>query len=293
MSRILHTFIVIASVFLAVSDARLAAQEAAAAPPADTGPDEFQVAAAQPDGSQAGSSRRRRGRATTYKVIEVKDGGVVTGTVQYMGVVPKPRKIHVVKDHETCKQHPVEVPLMRVDAEHRVGEAVVYLADISAGKDWPKSDAKSTIDQKTCEFHPHVQVVRAKSPVEIVNSDPVAHNINASQRIFTLFNILQPQQGMKATQQFERPGLVNLKCNVHDWMQAYVHVAVHPYIVVTGDDGSFRLEGVPPGKYQLGVWQEYLGEQIFDVEVKPGETTQMDVVLKPKAGEEGTAEKTR
>lgn len=236
---------------------------------------------------QGSPSRRQRSRSTSYKISEVKAGGSIAGTIQYKGLIPPPRKIQLVKDHETCKQHPEEVPLIATDKDGRVAEAVVFLANISEGKGWTESDAKPVIDQKTCEFHPHVQVVRARQPVEIVNSDPVAHNINASQRIFTLFNILQPQQGMKATQQFDKPGVVNLRCNVHDWMQAYVHVAVHPYFAVTAADGAFKLEDVPAGKYELAVWQEYLGEQLFEVEVKPGETTEMKVVLKPKPGEEG------
>lgn len=232
------------------------------------------------------SSSRRSRRPTSYKVIEVKNGGTLSGTVTYKGKLPAPRKIQIVKDHASCDQHPTEVPLMNVDSAGHVAQAVVFLADIKEGKDFSESEAPAKINQETCEFHPHIQVVRAKSDVEIVNSDPVAHNINASQRIYTLFNILQPQQGMKATQKFTKPGVVNLRCNVHDWMQGYVHVALHPYYQLTGADGAFKIENVPPGKYELAVWQEYLDEQTFPVEVKAGETSDVQITLKPKAGEE-------
>lgn len=235
------------------------------------------------DGAATASSRRSRRRPTSYKVVEVKNGGTISGVVKYQGEIPPPKKPQIVKDHETCGHHPSEVPLINVDKDGRVAEAVVFLADIAEGKDFPKSGAPPIIDQKACQFHPHVQVVRARQPVEIVNSDPVAHNINASQRIYTLFNILQPQQNMRATQQFDRPGLVNLRCNVHDWMQAYVYVVVHPYVVITAEDGTFKFDDVPAGKYELAVWQEYLDEQTFDVEVKPGETSTLSLTLKPKA----------
>lgn len=239
------------------------------------------VAAAQA-GSQSRRSRRRR-RSTSYKVVEVKEVGTITGTVVYQGPIPAPRKINIVKDHETCGHHPTEVPLIFVDDQKRVADAVVFLADIRQGKAFPKEAKTPKIDQQTCEFHPHVQAVRAREEVDIVNSDPVAHNINATQRIYTLFNILQPLRGMTAKQKFDKPGVVNLRCNVHEWMRGYVHVFNHPYYVVTGADGAFRLDEVPPGTYELAVWQEHLGEQTFAVDVKPGETTDLKLELKASA----------
>jgi len=227
------------------------------------------------------SSRRRRGR-TKYKVAKVENGGTITGVVLYKGAKPDPREIRIVKDHDTCHNRDVSVPLIRVNDDHQVAEAVVFLADVTEGKDFPKSDDKPKINQETCTFHPHVQAVRARQEVEIVNSDPVAHNINATQRIYTLFNIVQPMQGMKATQTFDKPGLVDLRCNVHDWMHAYLWVFDHPYYTVTTDNGAFRLEDVPPGKYELSIWQEHLGEQAFEVEVKAGATTKQNVELEPK-----------
>jgi plastocyanin len=223
----------------------------------------------------------RRRKIPNYSVSEVKDGGVLKGAVTYKGPVPPAKKIQVVKDHATCDARPKEESLIKIDAQGMVGEAVVFLGDISRGKDFSKRDKSPVIDQRVCTFDPHVQAVVVKEPVDILNSDPVAHNINANQRIFTLFNVLQPQQNMRATQQFDKPGLVNLKCNVHDWMHAYVYVFNHPYYQVTKADGAFALENVPPGKYEMVVWQEHLGETAFDVEVKPGQTSELLLVLPP------------
>lgn len=223
----------------------LAVRADQAAPPVEAG-DSSQVAIAETNFEYQSTSSRRSRRPTSYKVVEVKVGGTITGTVTYKGKMPTPRKIQIVKDHESCGKHPTEVPLMTADSAGHVAQAVAYLADIKEGKDFPEPEAKPRIDQNTCEFHPHIQVVRAKEVVEILNSDPVAHNINASQRIYTLFNILQPQQGMKAVQKFTKPGVVNLKCNVHDWMQGYVHVALHPYYQLTGATAHFGLRTSRP-----------------------------------------------
>jgi plastocyanin len=234
------------------------------------------------DESAARTARRRR-VLPPYSATTVKDGGAISGVVSYSGAVPPARKVAIVKDHATCGKHATEVPAIRVDSAGRVTDAVVFLSDISRGKA-PEAPSKAArIDQSSCEFKPHVQAVVARMPVEIVNDDPVAHNIKADQGVATLFNVLQPSQGMKATRTFDRPGLVELRCNVHDWMQGFVWVLPHPYFFVTGADGAFSLSDVPPGKYTLTVWQEHLGEQSFPVEVIAGKETTTKVELQPRA----------
>ena len=205
--------------------------------------------------------------------------------MSYKESTPEATTIAIVKDHETCGKRETAVPKIRKSDKGLVAEAVVYIADITTGKAIPKRNKPLTIDQKLCTFVPHVQAAVTKEPVEIINSDPVAHNIKADQRIFTLFNILQPQQNMKAVKTFEKPGLVNIRCNVHNWMNGYLYIFNHPYYQVTAADGVFKLENVPPGKYELAVWQEHLGDQYFEVEVKAGVTTELPVVLKPQTDE--------
>lgn len=239
---------------------------------------------ATPAKKKDAASRRR---PTAYKPVEVKESGTIMGTVRYTSAVPPPKKIQVVKDHETCDGRPKEEALIKVDAKGLLAEAVVYLSDIKEGKDWAKDAKTPLINQKMCTFEPHVQAVRASTPVDVLNSDPVAHNIQANQRVYTLFNVLQPQQNMRSAQKFEKPGVVDIKCNVHDWMHAYVHVFLHPYHQVTASDGAFKLDTVPTGKYELVVWQEHLGEQAFEVEVKAGATVNLDITLEPKAGDAG------
>jgi len=228
--------------------------------------------------------RRRRRRPKPYKAAEFSDGGTITGLVLYKGPKPPNTKIAIVKDHDTCGRRETVVPKIRVDEKGRVAEAVVFLTDITRGKAFAKRDKPPVIDQHLCTFVPHVQAVRVGEPVEIINSDDVAHNINVTQRIYTLFNILQPLKNMKAEKRFTRPGVVKLRCNVHDWMNGYVYVFNNPYHQVTAADGAFRLENVPAGEYELAVWQEHLKEQYFKVKVKAGETTNLSVELAPAAG---------
>lgn len=232
------------------------------------------------------SARSRRRTWAPYTAATVSGGGKVVGTVMYRGKVPPATRIQVVKDQAYCNKHAPEVPQIRIDEKQRVADAVVFLAGITQGKAFPSRPKPPVIDQNGCEFVPHVQIVRVKESVDVLNSDSVAHNIHANQRIYTLFNILQPSQGMRSAKSFDKPGLVELKCNVHDWMHGYVYVLPHPYAQVTGADGAFAMEDVPPGRHELVIWQEYLGEQAFPVEVSSGKESVVTIELKPRPGEE-------
>ena len=66
--------------------------------------------------------------------------------------------------------------------------------------------------------------------------------------------------------------MVPFKCDVHPWMFAWVGVVDHPFFAVTGADGSFSLEGLPPGTYTIEAWHESLGAQTQTVTIGEQET---------------------
>jgi len=62
------------------------------------------------------------------------------------------------------------------------------------------------------------------------------------------------------------------RCDVHPWMAAFINVFDHPYFAVSGDDGSFAIDQLPPGDYVIEAWHETLGTQTQSVTVAPSET---------------------
>lgn len=228
-------------------------------------------------------ARSRRGRTPAvhkeYKAVEVKDGGTIEGAVLFKDKAPAPEKINIVKDQSTCHVHPAERPRIAVNDEGQVKEAVVFL-NLREGKPLPEKEKTARVDQKGCEFVPHVQVLHVGQPLEITNSDEVLHNIQASQSLRTVFNHIQPRKDMKQEEQFKGVGLVSFECQAHNWMKAWAYVLPHPYHAVTGEDGAFKLTDVPPGEHELHVWQEHLGEQVFEVKVEAGKTAKVEVELK-------------
>jgi plastocyanin len=211
-----------------------------------------------------------------YEEIEVKDPGSIEGRVVYSGKAVSPKKIAVSKDQETCGHEPREVPRVETGAEGALTGAFVVLKGIEKGKAFAEATEPALIDQKNCRFTPSNQIVRIGKPVKVRNSDPILHNIQATQEGKGLFNQAQPFQGLEFENTIQAPGPVQLQCNAHSWMWGYLWATDHPYVALTGEDGKFVLDGVPAGEYDLLVWHPYLGEQSEKVAVQGGQPTQKD-----------------
>ncbi|MCD9097768.1 methylamine utilization protein [Luteimonas fraxinea] len=112
------------------------------------------------------------------------------------------------------------------------------------------------MDQRQAEFVPHVLPVTIGSRVRFPNSDNFRHQVysfSPAQRFeLPLYSGRQAQPVV-----FDTPGVVELGCNIHDWMLGYVIVLDTPYFATTGADGDARIEA-PAGDYTLQVWHERL-----------------------------------
>ena len=212
-----------------------------------------------------------------YQEVGVTDGGTVRGKVIYNGAIKK-KTILPTKDKRVCGKVRKE-PLIFVGDGGAVQDSIVYLKGIGAGKPWPEMLLKAPVlDQKGCQFRPHVQVAREGS-LDIVNSDPVLHNTHGYYGKRTAFNVALPEQNQKVTKILRQPGSVRVDCDAHGWMLGWIHVVDNPYFFQTGDDGTFSITGVPPGDYTLAAWQEWVGEIEIPVTIRAGETSELDIDL--------------
>ncbi len=212
-----------------------------------------------------------------YQVVAVADGGAITGKVTVTGEVPKPEKVEINKDTATCGTEKVMEDI-KVGPGGTLAHAVVWIDGIGQGKAW--SDGQTaTVDQKDCHYIPQVQALAAGGTLEVVNSDPILHNIHAYSGEDTLFNIAQPLKGQKTPKKIAQTGPVHLKCDVHSWMNAWVFVAPHPYFAITKDDGTFSIGDVPPGSYTVKVWHGRFGEKSATVQVGAKGTASADFAL--------------
>jgi len=198
----------------------------------------------------------------------VSDGGSVSGVVKFKGAAPAPKKLEITKDKEVCAKSGKTDPSLIVSGGNLVN-AVVSITDIKKGK---KMEAKKVaMDQNGCEYKPHVLAMTAGSSVDIANPDGILHNVHSYSKANSPFNMAQPKFKKTITVKVDKPEVINLKCDVHGWMNAWLFVAANPYFSVTDNSGGFKLTDVPAGTYNVEVWHETLGKVSQKVTVKAKE----------------------
>ncbi len=214
-----------------------------------------------------------------YEGGAVKDGGSISGTVKFKGTAPAPKKLDVGKDKEVCDKSP-KMDMSLVVKDGNLVNAVVMITDIKKGK---KNEVKSvTLDQNGCEYNPHVLAFPAGTTVEILNPDGVLHNVHSYSKVNSAFNLAQPKFKKKMTVKIEKPEAVEVKCDVHGWMQGWLVATANPYYAVTDGSGNFKLTDVPAGTYTVEVWHETLGKSTQKVTVKAKEEAKVGFELAGK-----------
>ncbi len=194
--------------------------------------------------------------------------GTITGKVVFKGT-HGPGKVTIGKDKEVCGEYKLD-PVLVVGSQGEVKNAVIQIADLKQTVSAPK---EAVIDQMKCEYVPHVSAIHAGATVKIKNSDGILHNVHSFSEKNSPFNRAQPKYLKEISEKFIHPEVISLRCDVHGWMSGWIVVTESPFYYVTADDGSFKLESVPVGKYTLEVWHETLGKTTQSVEVKLGEVT--------------------
>ncbi len=205
------------------------------------------------------------------------DAQTIKGRVIFEGTPPAVETVEVKSDIATCGTHK-ETSKILLGVDQGVANAVVTVIG-AAGEVIPQ---KGTLDQLNCEFVPHVQVLTAGSTLAITSSDAVLHNAHGFYEDgSTAFNIAVPIPGMEVTQKLKQPGTIKLRCDAgHTWMSAYIIVTDAAHSALTDADGNFTLEGIPPGNYELEIWQEWLGPKRQPLAVNEGATESVTLVLK-------------
>ncbi|MFQ5524582.1 MAG: carboxypeptidase regulatory-like domain-containing protein, partial [Acidimicrobiia bacterium] len=179
------------------------------------------------------------------------------GEVKFAGTPPKPKVLKVNKDTKVCGKRKQSEALV-VGANKGVRWAVVSLTDGKGPVAKPKKNP--VLDQKGCQFDPHVLLVPAGAKVNVLNPDGVLHNIHSFPTVNRSINKAQPKFKKKLAVRFgKKPEIIKVQCDAHSWMSAWIVVIGHPHYAVTDEAGAFRLDNVPPGKHKVEVWHESLG----------------------------------
>jgi plastocyanin len=200
-------------------------------------------------------------------LADAKDAGEVKGVVLFKGTKPEPRPISEVAGNAFCKEHHKDKPPVRDNFvfgkngdNDTLANVLVYVSKGLEGKDFEPPKQPAVLDQVGCMYTPHVVGVMVGQTLEVRNSDATLHNVMSSPRNNPAFNFGMPVQGGTYNLVFKAPEMkMNTKCFMHPWMSGYVHVLEHPFFAVTGEDGTFEIQGVPAGTQNVIVWQEKAG----------------------------------
>lgn len=141
------------------------------------------------------------------------------------------------------------------------------------------------VDQSECVFRPRVQGAVEGQPLRVRNSDGTLHNVHAYSGTKTIYNQAQPPRTPPLDKQFPAgTRIMKIKCDIHPWMTAYIHVVPHPFFAVSDDKGQFEISGLPPGDYTLEAWHERYGTQSIPVTVKANEAAKAELTYTPEDG---------
>lgn len=136
-----------------------------------------------------------------------------------------------------------------------VARAVVFVLELPAGMLPAKSTDPVAMDQIHREFVPRLLPIAVGTEVRFPNRDQIHHHVYSFSR--TKSFELPLYKGEEAPPVlFDKPGVVKIGCNIHDWMSAIIFVAPTPYFTLSDESGAFSLANLPPGFYLLAAWHE-------------------------------------
>jgi len=201
----------------------------------------------------------------------------ITGTVVFDGTPPTLRPISMNAEPACAKVHagkPLMPEVLVLGSGQTMGNIMVWVSKgLPAGKTWPAPSTPVTLEQKGCQYVPHVMGIMVGQSYRILNDDGILHNIHTLPKVNPSFNRGQPATVKEMTTTFSKPeNVFQVKCDVHPWMSAYIGVYTHPFFSVTGADGKFTISGLDPGTYEITAWQERLGTQTATITVAANET---------------------
>lgn len=255
--------------------------------------------------------------ADAYEEVPVTNGGTLIGTVTLIGDVPRPMGYNLARFPHAVYCGRISngsgwrlLQPFNIGAQGAFRDVVVMLEEVAKGK--PIRSQTPRVEAIDCTFKPFISVVWNKQPIEVVNMDPVFHDIQAYETSRfgpqVLFNgpLLMYPRNTKETvtkpgKQEHRAGEVMLQhidmqkgrrvfvmqCGFHAYMESWGLVMDHPYYALTDQEGQFQIGDIPPGRYKVVVWHPLIrggsGEE-YQVTIRSKETTTLKAKINSPTG---------
>ena len=248
-----------------------------------------------------------------YEEIPVSDGGTLQGMVKLLGEVPKPKGYNLVTlpDAVYCGRISTGTG-WRLLQPFVIGpnggfkNVVVYIEEIHKGK--PFRYVPPRITAVDCTFEPYITIVRDRYDIEVVNMDPVFHDIQGYETskfgARVLFNVPLPMSkklrkevllagktvkdraGKVLTQHIKmgkQRNLFVMQCGFHAYMESWGFTVKTPYYALSEKDGAYAISDIPPGTYTVQVWHPMVNKE-YTVTITPNGTTDLPIEIDAPKG---------
>ena len=207
----------------------------------------------------------------------------IVGTITFKGTPPPEVPYTPMMDVDYCASCYTNVPTTHfyvVGKDGELADVVVYLEDADGsaitGKSTGSSQPSVVLDQKGCLYTPTILAIQTNQRLTIRNSDACVHNVHCVPTVpgNEEHNDVQMPGGPDLTYTFPKPEMfITFKCDIHQWMFAWVSVFDNPYFDISDKEGKFTIKNVPPGKYTIVADHRKLGAQTQTIEVGDKDVT--------------------
>jgi hypothetical protein len=203
-----------------------------------------------------------------YQPDAATTGASITGTVTAPASLTAGAPISTGGDSAICGTAIADESVVRQG--NGLGGAVVWIDDIRRGRPLPL-ERRLELESDKCRLTPRVQGALVGSAVNVIGHDDFRQHLRflaggeREPRASVLLG--RYEQVIPTERPFVAPGLVVVRDKDHAWPTAYLAVFDHPYFAITAPNGTFRIDGVPAGRYRLKVWHERakIAEQVVEV----------------------------
>ncbi len=220
-----------------------------------------------------------------YVVLDDKRvAATISGQVTWVGTLPSSQLDRVYRDSGLCGEEVPSEDLVISDESRGIEGVIISLEGISQGKPLPPP-GNLVVENRGCRFLPSALVAISGATLSVQNLDPVMHYTHARYQTRygpTLWNVIQLAGAEGVSKGLTTIGLMDIRCDLHPNMKAFVQVFAHPYFDKSNFDGRFELRNVPPGSYTLNAWHTRFGTRQRLVTVPESGTVTIDVPIEMK-----------
>lgn len=252
----------------------------------------------------------RGGSGLAYQESADFVGGHLIGTVTWKGKKAQPRRYNLAlySDPYYCgrisdgKGWRIS-PFLKTTSDQSVQGVIIYIENIEKGKSFSPRD--QIVLTKNCRFLPYMSIVKRGDLLKFENWDPVQHKLeiyqSSTRGAKLLFHRDLPRHpktrksdflaegkigthlaGLEVVYKVLNSGPLVFRCSYHEFMEGWTLVMTHPYFAISGDNGEFSIQDIPPGMYKLIAWHPR-GQMEKTIEISEKETHSLTMEFEESA----------